>query len=42
MGSKGGKGTEPPVAMFERFLREGGLASKVWKVREQVRSDAIV
>ncbi|KNZ74412.1 Protein STU1 [Termitomyces sp. J132] len=29
------KGLETPLAMFERFLREGGLASKIWKVREQ-------
>ncbi|KAG6890930.1 hypothetical protein C0995_000887 [Termitomyces sp. Mi166 len=29
------KGPETPLAMFERFLREGGLASKIWKVREQ-------
>ncbi|PPQ79539.1 hypothetical protein CVT25_003421 [Psilocybe cyanescens] len=32
---KSGKGVEPPIAMFERFIKEGGLASKVWKVREQ-------
>lgn len=31
------KGPETPMMIFERFLREGGLASKVWKVREQVR-----
>ncbi len=35
-GSRGAKGPETPLAMFERFLRENGLASKVWKVREQV------
>ncbi|KAG6880057.1 hypothetical protein C0992_006869 [Termitomyces sp. T32_za158] len=29
------KGPEMPLAMFERFLRDGGLASKIWKVREQ-------
>ncbi|KAG6833770.1 hypothetical protein H0H87_001202 [Tephrocybe sp. NHM501043] len=29
------KGPETPLAMFERFMREGGLASKIWKVREQ-------
>ncbi|RDB23289.1 Protein STU1 [Hypsizygus marmoreus] len=29
------KGPETPLMMFERFLREGGLTSKVWKVREQ-------
>ncbi|KAH9482989.1 Protein STU1 [Psilocybe cubensis] len=33
--SKSGKGIEPPIAIFERFIKEGGLASKVWKVREQ-------
>lgn len=32
-----GKGPETPIMIFERFLKEGGLASKVWKVREQVR-----
>ena len=31
------KGPETPLQMFERFLREGGLGSKVWRVREQVR-----
>ncbi|KAH7922895.1 hypothetical protein BV22DRAFT_1197100 [Leucogyrophana mollusca] len=30
-----GKGPEPPLAMFERFLRDSGLSSKVWRVREQ-------
>ncbi|THH33792.1 hypothetical protein EUX98_g406 [Antrodiella citrinella] len=30
-----GKGPETPLMMLERFLREGGLASKVWRVREQ-------
>ncbi|KAK0468105.1 clasp N terminal-domain-containing protein [Desarmillaria tabescens] len=34
-GSRGAKGPETPLAMFERSLRENGLASKVWKVREQ-------
>ena len=34
--SKAGKGVETPIAIFERLLKEGGLASKVWKVREQV------
>ncbi|KAF9046047.1 hypothetical protein BDZ89DRAFT_1099459 [Hymenopellis radicata] len=34
-GSRGGKGPETPLAIFERFLRESGLGSKVWKVREQ-------
>lgn len=36
--SKSGKAVETPIAVFERFLKEGGLASKVWKVREQVYS----
>jgi CLIP-associating protein 1/2 len=34
--SRDGKGQETPLAIFERLLREGGLASKVWRVREQV------
>ncbi|KAF9468966.1 clasp N terminal-domain-containing protein [Collybia nuda] len=29
------KGPETPIMMYERFMRDGGLASKVWKVREQ-------
>lgn len=33
--SKDGK-AETPLAMFEKYLREGGLANKVWRVREQV------
>lgn len=37
LAAKAGKGQEPPIAVFERFIKEGGLASKVWKVREQVR-----
>ena len=32
------KGPEPPIAIFERFLRDSGLSSKVWRVREQVKS----
>jgi len=36
--TKAGKGAETPIAIFERYLKEGGLASKVWKVREQVMS----
>lgn len=32
-----GKGPEPPIVIFERFLRDSGLSSKVWRVREQVR-----
>ncbi|ESK97479.1 heat repeat containing protein [Moniliophthora roreri MCA 2997] len=33
--SRAAKGPETPLAMYERFLRESGLSSKVWKVREQ-------
>ncbi|KAI9067582.1 hypothetical protein FKP32DRAFT_1588408 [Trametes sanguinea] len=33
--SRDGKGPETPMQLFERFLKEGGLASKVWRVREQ-------
>ncbi|KAJ7068076.1 clasp N terminal-domain-containing protein [Mycena amicta] len=33
--SKGAKGPETPLMIFERHLRELGFASKVWKVREQ-------
>ncbi|KAI1792902.1 clasp N terminal-domain-containing protein [Ganoderma leucocontextum] len=33
--SRDGKGPETPLQLFERFLREGGLTSKVWRVREQ-------
>ncbi|KAF7355127.1 hypothetical protein MSAN_01428300 [Mycena sanguinolenta] len=33
--STNAKGPETPLMMFERFIREIGLASKVWKVREQ-------
>lgn len=32
------KGPETPLMIFERYMREGGLASKVWRVREQVGS----
>ena len=32
-----GKGPESPLMVWERFLKEGGLQSKVWRVREQVR-----
>ena len=31
-----GKGPETPLMIIERFVREGGLQSKVWRVREQV------
>lgn len=34
--SKSTKGGETPLAAFERVVKETGLASKVWKVREQV------
>ncbi|KAI0069029.1 hypothetical protein BV25DRAFT_1817959 [Artomyces pyxidatus] len=33
--SKDGKNAETPLQMFERFFKEGGLTSKVWRVREQ-------
>lgn len=33
--SRSGKETETPLQMFERFLKDGGLGSKVWRVREQ-------
>lgn len=33
--SKDGKG-DTPLMIFEKHLKEGGLASKVWRVREQV------
>lgn len=36
--SGSGKGQEPPMLIFERYLKESGLGSKVWRVREQVRS----
>ena len=35
--SRDGKGPETPLQLFERFLREGGMTSKVARVREQVR-----
>lgn len=38
MSIKSGKGQETPLSIFERVLKEGGLSSKVWKVREQVLS----
>lgn len=34
--SQAGKGHEPPLAIFERFLRDLGFSSKVARVREQV------
>ncbi|KAF9008682.1 clasp N terminal-domain-containing protein [Cyathus striatus] len=33
--SRDGKSLETPLMVFERFLKDGGLGSKVWKVREQ-------
>ena len=39
--SRDGKGPETPVQYFEKHLRELGLASKVWRVREQVRLHAM-
>lgn len=30
------KGIETPLMTFEKYFREGGLGSKVWRVREQV------
>ena len=35
-GKESMKGPEPPMAILERFIRELGLSSKVWRVREQV------
>jgi CLIP-associating protein 1/2 len=40
--SKDSKGPETPLMMFERYLREIGFASKVWKVREQVSGHLLV
>ncbi|KAI0269241.1 clasp N terminal-domain-containing protein [Gloeopeniophorella convolvens] len=33
--SKSGKTQDTPLQIFERSLKEGGLTSKVWRVREQ-------
>ncbi|KAI0829465.1 clasp N terminal-domain-containing protein [Trametes gibbosa] len=33
--SRDGKGPETPLQLFERYMREGGLTSKVWRAREQ-------
>ena len=41
-GKESMKGPEPPMAMLERFLRELGLMSKVWRVREQVYASSLV
>jgi len=35
-GKESVKGPEPPMAILERFIKDLGLASKVWRVREQV------
>lgn len=35
--SKSGKTQETALQMFERLLKEIGLASKAWRIREQVR-----
>lgn len=35
--SKNGKTQETALQMFERLLKEIGLASKAWRIREQVR-----
>lgn len=37
LSTKLGKAQETPLTFFERVFKEGGLGSKVWKVREQVR-----
>lgn len=30
------KAVETPIMIFERYVKEAGLSSKVWRVREQV------
>lgn len=35
--STSSKGPETPLAIFERFMKESGFGSKVWRIREQVR-----
>ena len=35
--SASSRGPETPLAMFERFVKESGFGSKVWRIREQVR-----
>ena len=35
--SKSGKTQETALQTFERLLKEIGLASKAWRIREQVR-----
>ena len=34
--STSSKGPETPLATFERFMKESGFGSKVWRIREQV------
>lgn len=34
--STSSKGQETPLAIFERFMKESGFGSKVWRIREQV------
>lgn len=34
--SRDAKGPEPPLVIFDRFVKEAGLGSKVWRIREQV------
>lgn len=40
--SREGKGPETPLMIFERFLKEVGFASKVWRLREQVCQCTVV
>ena len=35
--SASSKGPETPLATFERFMKDSGFGSKVWRIREQVR-----
>ena len=35
MKGRDGKGPETPLAIFEKFFKENGLGSKVWRVKEQ-------
>ena len=35
--STSSKGPETPLATFERFMKDSGFGSKVWRIREQVR-----
>jgi hypothetical protein len=36
--STSSKGPDSPLATFGRFMKESGFGSKVWRIREQVRS----